>query len=96
MSHTPRLWRAGPSLGQIIDEDGRTVCDVYHDDDDLAHTDTLLLAASPDLLAACELLLEAQALADAGRAEGFGFYVDAVEAARTAVKKARGTDVEKD
>ena len=46
--------------------------------------------AVPDLLAACELLLEAQRKADAGEYGGFGEYVDAVELARAGVKKAKG------
>lgn len=46
--------------------------------------------AVPDLLAACELLLESQRKADAGEYGAFGAYVDAVELARMAVKKAKG------
>ena len=53
-------------------------------------SDALLAAAAPDLLAACELLLKAQSCADAGEGDGFGYYVDAVQAAGIAIAKAKG------
>jgi hypothetical protein len=51
--------------------------------------DARLIAAAPDLLEACETLLEAQRKADAGEYGGFGDYVDAVEMARAAIAKAK-------
>lgn len=44
-------------MGEVLDADGHTVCDVYHYDDDIAHADALLIAAAPELLAALEALL---------------------------------------
>ena len=51
--------------------------------------DAHLIAAAPDLLEACEMLAEAQRLAAVGE-DGFGAYVDAVDKARAAIKKAKG------
>lgn len=55
--HTPGPWRLGPSLGEVRDDDNNVLCDVYHDSDEQAEADTRLIAAAPDLLAACEALL---------------------------------------
>ena len=42
-----------------------------------------------DLLAACEMLTEAQRRADAGERDGFGCYVDAVDMARAAIARTK-------
>lgn len=52
--------------------------------------DALLIAAAPDLLKACEALIEAQRRASAGETGGFGLYHDAVELARAVVEKLKG------
>jgi hypothetical protein len=57
--------------------------------------DAHLIAAAPDLLAACEMLAEAQRRAGAGE-DGFGAYVDALDKARAALAKAKGQSTSTD
>ena len=92
--HTPGEW--------VVDADG----DVCTDDlerlvaavdwrhvslrDGEAEANARLIAAAPDLLAACERFLAAQRMAETDGRAGFGLYTEAIEAAEAAVKKARG------
>ncbi len=91
--HTPGPW-AVKGVGEVIVcETGETLCDVYSSPaagEEQADTDAHLIAVAPDLLAACELLLEAQRKAVAGESGGFELYFDAVELARAAVEKLKG------
>lgn len=89
---TTGSWRMGPGLGEVCDAEDRVVCDVYHPDDEVADAETRLIVAAPDLLAACEALLEAQRRAGTGEPDAFGLYHDAVELARAAVSRARGSE----
>jgi hypothetical protein len=49
-----------------------------------------LIAAAPDLLAACEAFVEAEHAAILDGQRAFGKYVDAIDAAKAAIAKARG------
>ena len=82
--HTPGPWHwhRGPGPN-IYAEDGTEIGQINFS------VDGDLVAAAPDLLAACEMLAEAQRRADVGE-HGFGAYVDAVDMARAAIAKARG------
>lgn len=86
--YTPTPWVALKD-GRVRDDSGETIAAMYGDVR-AADENALLFAAAPDLLAACERLAEAQRRADAGEHGGFGLYVDAVDAARAAIGKARG------
>ena len=52
--------------------------------------DAHLIAAAPDMLDALEMFAHAEAVASTNASRSFGVYVDAMEAARAAIKKARG------
>lgn len=56
--HTPGPWRFNP-VGEVRGADWNVViCDTYgNGDDDVADADARLIAAAPDLLAACEMAL---------------------------------------
>lgn len=92
--HTPGPWVVDDDDGSIRTESGDEVLVSYGDGEGhslaATHADRMLVAAAPDLLAACETLVEAQRRADAGEHGGFGFYVDAVDIARAAIAKAKG------
>ena len=84
--HTPGPWRAVGrdilSLHAYPRASGPLVCTVDDNDDRFTEADARLIAAAPDLLAACEVLLDAVARGD---------HKDkALRTARAAVKKARG------
>ena len=49
-----------------------------------------LAASAPDMLEALEMFVHAEAVASTNPSRSFGVYVDAMEAARAAIKKARG------
>lgn len=57
MKHTPGPWRAAPQPGQTVGVHTFTHC-VMHGDDALCYTlteaDANLIAAAPDILAACK------------------------------------------
>lgn len=57
---------------------------------DEAEANARLIAAAPELLAACEVFIEAERRAEVNGREGFGLYTEAMSAARAAVAKARG------
>ena len=60
-AHTPGPWRAVPQPGQTVGVHTYTHCVMYGDDsiaDTLAEADARLIAAAPDLLAACREALE--------------------------------------
>jgi hypothetical protein len=91
--HTPGPWAVSDVGEVVVCATGRTLCDVYSSPttgEEQADVDARLIAAAPDLLAACEMLAEAQRRADTGEREGFGCYVDAVDKARAAIAKAKG------
>lgn len=55
--HTPGPWAVSDVGEVVVCATGRTLCDVYSspaDDDAQADADARLIAAAPDLLAACE------------------------------------------
>jgi hypothetical protein len=56
--HTPGPWRFNP-VGEVRGADWNVVvCDTYgNGDDDVADADARLIAAAPELLAACERAL---------------------------------------
>lgn len=91
---TPGPWRlddrgivqADPRPGTVSEAAG-AVAFVYSPNNPVGVANGRLIDAAPDLLAACEALLDAQGKADAGK-DGFGRYTDAVELARAAVAKA--------
>lgn len=92
---TPGPWRmddrgviqADPRPGTVSEAAG-AVAFVYSPNNPVGVANGHLIGAAPDLLAACEALLEAQGSADAGK-DGFGRYTDAVELARAAVAKVK-------
>lgn len=90
--HTPGPWRVEKD-GSIRTKNGKEVFSIRGDSEGqyiaALHSDHILIAAAPDLLAACEQLSEAQRRADAGEHGGFELYVDAVDAARAAIKRAK-------
>lgn len=95
-THTPGPWfcENGDNRWTVWDDEGMAcICDVHAgvEPDPSGATHARLIAAAPDLLAACEALMEAQRRADAGEHGGFGVYVDAIDAARAAIAKAKGT-----
>jgi len=49
-----------------------------------------LIAAAPDLLAACEAFVEAEHAAILDGQRAFSIYVDAIDDAKSAIAKARG------
>ena len=56
-AHTPGPWRAVPQPGQTVGVHTYTHCVMYGDDsiaDTLTEPDARLIAAAPDLLAACK------------------------------------------
>ncbi len=81
MSHTKGPWQRDGWGGIVADVDGvkRSIARVYWENERLAEAEAneRLIAAAPDLLAACELLLS-------------GRPTEATIAAGKAVKKARG------
>lgn len=84
----------GADRWQVWDDAGLAcICDVHPgvEPDPSGKVHARLIASAPELLAACELLLEAQHRADNGDGRGgFELYCDAVEAASAAVKKVKG------
>jgi hypothetical protein len=87
--HTPGPWKLGPSLGEVRDDDDNVLCDVYHDNDEQAEADAYLIAAAPELLAACERLLMSADASWRGRDVGHDWDVACDEAVK-AIAKARG------
>jgi len=88
--HTPGPWKLGPSLGEVRDDDDNVLCDVYDDNDEQAEADAHLIAAAPDLLAACEAcmtLLVRYENRSVAPEIGTGA---AINAAHAAIAKARG------
>lgn len=92
--HTPGPWAVDDDGDVCISDLERLIAAVDRRNvtlrKDEAAANAALIAAAPDLLAACEALAEAQQRADAGEHVGFGLYVDAVDAARAAIAKAKG------
>lgn len=93
--HTPGPWFAEAVYGRwcVWDDAGiACICDVHAgvEPDPSGAEHAHLIAAAPDLLAACETMAEAQRRADAGERDGFGCYVDALDKARAAIAKAKG------
>ena len=99
MGHTPGPWRVGPEDWVISKQYGMgwrqfpirgkdyDVANVFCDEDDAEHTANVrLVAAAPDLLEACELLLIY--LADWDDKDD-----DTCATARRAIAKARGKEV---
>lgn len=85
MSHTPGPWSTSPSEpGQVIvpsrPKAHQVLADVYGDEEQ-AEIDALLMAAAPDLLAACERLL---------RWASWPHAEEDIAAARAAIAKAKG------
>jgi hypothetical protein len=96
--HTPGPWIVRYDTQSALEEhstpivsslDGNIpVCEMYS----VAtyHANAALIAAAPDLLAACEAFAAAQQAASVDGARSFGMYADAMEAAYAAIAKARG------
>jgi hypothetical protein len=94
--HTPAPWRV--EEGEITAADGQTVIGQLYGADDFpclddvdrdgvdeeSHANARLIAAAPDLLRACEMLVAAQDGGDVGD------VLKAMDAARAAVAKATG------
>jgi len=90
--HTPGPWAVADVGEVVVCATGRTLCDVYSSfgtGEEQADADARLIAAAPDLLAALEAFVEAEHAASIGW-RAFGMYVDAVDAAKAAIAKARG------
>ena len=95
MKHTAGPWEVADGRDILSTQPGAKcsgplVAVVDDNDDRVTDADARLIAAAPELLIACEKLVEAQRRADVGATGGFDLYVDAVEAAQTALKKVRG------
>lgn len=89
----PWFCENGDNRWVVWDDAGMVcICDVHTgvEPDPSGTRHARLIAAAPDLLAACEALVEAQRRADVGERGGFGCYVDAVDLARAAIAKAKG------
>lgn len=87
---TPSPWSISEKR-LIVDSEDKPIAYFYPRDYESDIANAKLMAASPDLLAACELFLEAELLAANGNGRtGFGLYCDGIEAAKAAVAKARG------
>lgn len=84
--HTPGPWKAVGrdvlSMHASPRSSGPLVCVVDDNDDDRWPADSALIAAAPDLLAACERLLDAVERGD--------HKAKAVDAARAAIARAKG------
>jgi hypothetical protein len=92
--HTPGLWvvrdcgkhppghEAWKSCAHLADENGQAIPKTF--------PNMQLQAAAPDLLAACEAFLDAEHIALTDGQRAFSKYVDAIDAAKAAISKARG------
>ena len=70
--HTPGPWRAAPQPGQTVGVHTFTHCVMAGDDalaDTLTEADAHLIAAAPDLLAACKAVRDLVEFHDVPRAE---------------------------
>jgi len=87
--HTPGPWRVeeyGNGGAVVIGEArAREVIAVS-----LTERNANLIAAAPDLLAACEAFVEAEHAAILDGQRAFSMYIDAIDAAKAAIAKARG------
>lgn len=91
--HTPGPWYTNTKgdnryQSEIAREgDGKTVAITYTSNDADAH----LIAAAPDLLAACKALMLAEGM-QSGKRDGvtMGLISSAIDAARAAIAKAQG------
>lgn len=93
--HTPGPWfcENGDNQWRVWDDEGwACICDVHTgvEPDPSGATHARLIAAAPDLLAACQMFAEAEDLARSSKWGGFGLYVDAMQLARAAIAKAKG------
>jgi hypothetical protein len=88
MGHTPGPWDAKPNFGRILLNSSNCyeVAEVFNDQGGFNPADIHLMAAAPDLLEACELLLIY--LGDWNDMED-----ETCAAARRAIAKARGQEV---
>lgn len=85
--HTPGPWTVADVCEVVVCATGRTLCDVYSSPatgDEQADNDARLIAAAPDLLAACE------ALARSFNAVTYAAWTPEMHAAVAAIAKAKG------
>jgi len=80
--------RYSKAIIRTSDGDEVTVVDLQCMPD--AKADANLIAAAPDLLSACEAFVEAEHIALTDGQGAFSRYVDAIDAAKAAIAKARG------
>lgn len=92
--HTPGPWVPQVDNGrQVVTTDGEWICQLwtkYEDDMVNAQNNVLLIAAAPDLLAACEKYLAAEQQLVPGGGIPYAAMIEASQAAKDAIAKAKG------
>ncbi len=87
-NHTPGPWRLRSELGSIVeDNDGRSIAAVH------SLTDRSLIAAAPDLLAACRALITCNDQSEADGEFDWGGHSVALELTIAALAKVDGIAV---
>lgn len=77
--------------GKVTDSSGFSICNTTAGSNKQQMRDAKLIAAAPDLYAACEAFLRYQDMVNSGATNGLiKAYADMYEAAQSALAKARG------